>query len=311
MDAFVFVTLTGRPDLAESKADRRRIRRHAMRGVAIARRARGDYGQHNLRQLPLFHERSADKEKENTYPQQEQFNPAPRAVCMVPPPLSAQGYELAKLTYGFDILSLSALASVHLGRASVRILASSPANLRKLARLRQPSWLDFVPAWYSESRLLQAAVDCTLARAHRSLHPDSGISEATVIKLYLKAISELREALGDKLERRWAHPDVLCATKILAFYEFLQFSQLGRWLHHTTGTQRLMRLRGPENYSTDLEQQMLMSQTGTIASSLHLAYYLLNSLLMVLPVPRIHVFPRRLLPRGAKVESTLVIDRRR
>jgi hypothetical protein len=219
MDAFVFVTSTGRPDLGESKVDGRRIRRHAMRGVAIARRAKGDYGQHNRRQLPLFLEPTADKAKENTFPQQELFNSALEAVYMVPPPLSAQGYELAKLTYGFDILSLSALASVHLSRASVRILASGPANLQKLAQLRQPSWLDFVPARYSESRLLQAAVDCTLARAHRSLHPDSGISETAVIKLYLKALSELQEALGDKLEGRWARPDVLCATKILAFYE--------------------------------------------------------------------------------------------
>ncbi|KFY79525.1 hypothetical protein V499_01500 [Pseudogymnoascus sp. VKM F-103] len=266
-DAFVFVTSTGRPDLAESKVDRRKIRRHAMHGIAIARRAKGDYGQHNRRQLPLFLEPTADKEKEkeNTSPQQELFNSALETVYMIPPPLSAQGYELAKLTYGFDILSLSALASVHLSRSFVRILAFSPANLQKLAQSRQPSWLDFVPARYSESRLLQAAVDCTLARAHRSLHPDYlGISETAVIKLYLKALSELQEALGDELEGRWARPDVLCATKILAFYEFLQFSQLGRWLHHIDGTRKLMRLRGPENYSSDFEQQMLMSQTGTI-----------------------------------------------
>lgn len=228
MDAFVFVTSTGRPDLAESKVDRRRIRRHAMHGIAIARRAKGDYGQHNRRQLPLFLEPTADKEEEDTFPpQQELFNPALDAVYMIPPPLSAQGYELAKLTYGFDILSLSALASVHLSRAFVRILAFSPANLQKLAQSRQPSWLDFVPARYSESRLLQAAVDCTLARAHRSLHPDWGISETAVIKLYLKALSELQEALGDELEGRWARADVLCATKILAFYEVRGARALG------------------------------------------------------------------------------------
>jgi hypothetical protein len=199
--------------------DRHRIRRHAMRRMAIARRAKGDYGQHNRRQLPLFLEPTAGKVKENTSPQQELFNSALEVAYMVPSPLSAQGYELAKLTYGFELSSLSALASVHLSRASVRILASSPTSLQKLAQLRQPSWLDFIPARYAESRLVQAAVDCTLARAHRSLHPDSGISETAVIKLYLKALSQLQEALGDKLERRWARADVLCATKILAFYE--------------------------------------------------------------------------------------------
>ncbi|KAH7304678.1 hypothetical protein B0I35DRAFT_444735 [Stachybotrys elegans] len=252
--AFVFITSTG-PDVAEREVDRRRIRRHAMRGVAMARRARGDYGQHNRRQLPLF--LGPTTQKENTPP------PHVDPVHMVPPSLPAQGYELAKLTYRFDILSLSALASVHLSRSSARTLAPCPASMQKLAEMRQPSWLDFVPARYSESRLLQAAVDCTLARAHRSLHPHSDISETTAIRLYLKALSELQEALDDKLEGRWASPDVLCATKILTFYEFLQCSQ-SQWLHHITGTQKLMRLRGPDNYSTDLEQQILMSQTGTI-----------------------------------------------
>ncbi|EGU73895.1 hypothetical protein FOXB_15593 [Fusarium oxysporum f. sp. conglutinans Fo5176] len=264
MDAFVFITSTGRPGQAESEVDRHRIRRHAMRGMAIARRAKGDYGQHNRRQLPLFLEPTASTVKENTSLQLELFNSALEVAHMVPSPLSAQGYELAKLTYGFELLSLSALASVHLSRASVRILASSPTRLQKLAQLRHPSWLDFVPARYAESRLLQAAVDSTLARAHRSLHPDSGISETAVVKLYLKALSQLQEALGDKLERRWARADVLCAIKILSFYEFLQFPQSAQWLHHITGAQKLMRLRGPENYSTDFEQQMLMSQTGTI-----------------------------------------------
>ncbi|KAK2041711.1 hypothetical protein LZ31DRAFT_625348 [Colletotrichum somersetense] len=279
MDAFVFVASTGRPDSAESKADRRRIRSHAMRGTAVARRAKGNYGQHNRRQLPLFLKPAADKERENPSPQQGLYDSAPE-VLLVPPPLSVQGYELAKLTYGFDILSLSALASAHLSRSSVRMLASNPTNLQKVAQLRQPSWLDFVPARYSESRLLQAAVDCTLARAHRSLHPDSGISETAVIKLYLKALSEVQEALGDKLEERWARPDVLCATKILAFYEFLQFSEPAPWLHHITGMQKLMKLRGPENYSTDLEQQILMSHTGTIVSKLYLAYYKWDGLLI-------------------------------
>ncbi|KNB17777.1 hypothetical protein FOXG_22179 [Fusarium oxysporum f. sp. lycopersici 4287] len=237
MVAFVFITSTGRPGQAESEVDRHGIRRHTMRSMAIARRAKGDYGQHNRRQLPLFLEPTASKVKENTSLQQELFNSALEVAHMVPSPLSAQGYELAKLT---------------------------PTRLQKLAQLRHPSWLDFVPARYAESGLLQAAVDCTLARAHRSLHPDSGISETAVVKLYLKALSQLQEALGDKLERRWARADVLCAIKILAFYEFLQFSQSAQWLHHITGAQKLMRLRGPENYSTDFEQQMLMSQTGTI-----------------------------------------------
>ncbi|KAJ0131032.1 Uncharacterized protein HZ326_25878 [Fusarium oxysporum f. sp. albedinis] len=197
MDAFVFVTSTGRPGQAESEVDRHRIRRHAMCGMAIARRAKGDYGQHNRRQLPLFLEPTASTVKENTSPQQELFNSALEVASMVRSPLSAQGYELAKLTY---------------------------------------------------------------ARAHHSLHPDSGISETAVIKLYLKALSQLQEALGDKLETMGACRCAMCDQNT----RFLQFSESAQWLNHITGARKLMKLRGPENYSTDLEQQMLMSQTGTI-----------------------------------------------
>ncbi|KAJ4079278.1 hypothetical protein NW760_015222 [Fusarium oxysporum] len=99
MDAFVFITSTGRPGQAESEVDRHRIRRHAMRGMAIARRAKGDYGKHNRRQLPLFLEPTASTVKENTFLPLELFNSALEVAHMVPSPLSAQGYELAKLTF--------------------------------------------------------------------------------------------------------------------------------------------------------------------------------------------------------------------
>jgi hypothetical protein len=216
MEAFIFVTSTGRPNQAESKLGRRRIRQHAMRGVAIDRRERGGYGQHNRRQLPVFIQPTGCEEKKST-PSREPENSALKVVFRLPPLPSAQGYEAARIRHGFDILSLSALTSVYLSRHSARTLSSSPQQLQKLMKLREASWLDFVPSQYSESRVLQAAVDCTLAQAHRLLYSDARATEAAVIKLYLRALSELQAALSDG--KQWTRPDVLCATQILAFYE--------------------------------------------------------------------------------------------
>jgi hypothetical protein len=219
----MFVSLNGRPDRAESKEERKRIRKHAMRAVGIARREKGGYGQHNRRQLPVFIQSTGFEEKESASSFENcQENDQPddlhlETVSRISPLPSAQGYENARIRHGFDILSLSALTSVYLSRYSVRTLGSSPQQLQKLMRIREASWLDFVPSQYSESTVLQAAVDCTMAQAHRLLYPDAGATEANVIKLYLKALSELQAALGDGT--RWARSDVLCATQILAFYE--------------------------------------------------------------------------------------------
>lgn len=50
----------------------------------------------------------------------------------------------------------------------------------------------------------------------------------------------------------------------MVLLQFLRFSRSERWLGHIAGTRKLIKLRGPKRYSTGLEQQMLMSQTGTI-----------------------------------------------
>lgn len=223
MAAFMFVPSNGRPDQSESKEARRIIRQHAMRSVAITRRERGGYGQHNRRQVPISI-RTMDLENEDPTSSQEIYQRSNvenhlevEIVPRIPSLLLAQGYESARIRHGFDILSLSALTSVYLSRHSVRILCSSPQQLQRLMKIREPSWLDFVPSQYSESSVLQAAVDCTMSQAHRLLFPGAGTTEAAVIKLYLEALSELQDALGDA--ERWARPDVLCATQILAFYE--------------------------------------------------------------------------------------------
>jgi hypothetical protein len=104
-----------------------------------------------------------------------------------------------------------------MSRATIQALSNDPPRLKGLLQHRETSYLDFVPLLYDESALLRLVVDCTMARAQYLLHPNSTITELTVLKLYGKSLSGLQAALRDS--NRWFMPDVLCATQILALYE--------------------------------------------------------------------------------------------
>lgn len=134
MEAFIFVERSGRPDQTESKAERQRIRRHAMRGVATARRERGGYGQHNRRQFSVFIERTNIQETNAASSYEPSISTLKVDIRMLSCP-SAHGYEAARTRHGFDILSLSALTSVYLSRYSVTILCSNPQQMQRLVGL--------------------------------------------------------------------------------------------------------------------------------------------------------------------------------
>lgn len=220
MEAFIFIQKSGRQDQKESNAGRLRIRRHAMCSAASDCRERGGYGQHNRQQLPVFVE-TTNFQDVNAAPSHEPSSSVWEVDLKLLSCPSTQGYKAARIRHRFDILSLSALIAVYLSRQSVTIMCSNPHRMQKLVGHSEASWLDFMPALYPESKILQSAVDCTLARAHPLLYPLTGTTEAAVINLYLKAIAELQAALSNP--SRCVQIDVLCATQILAFYEVSDF----------------------------------------------------------------------------------------
>ncbi len=69
--SFAFVAYDG-PRLPRDPTVRTLIRRRAMKDVAATRKRTGNYGQHNLRQLPPFLESDSAIEDDST-------SPAPRA----------------------------------------------------------------------------------------------------------------------------------------------------------------------------------------------------------------------------------------
>ena len=135
----------------------------------------------------------------------------------VPPNLSPKGYELTSMRCDFDILDLSTLATLHVGRAVRAALSQDPHILVHQLRAHERwSYLAFLPSRYEHTRCLRDATDCVIARIRSIMRPGEN-REAMVVSSYLKALDSLQKALDCPKTR--FQPDVLCATEILALYE--------------------------------------------------------------------------------------------
>ncbi|EDO03568.1 hypothetical protein SS1G_06049 [Sclerotinia sclerotiorum 1980 UF-70] len=143
--------------------------------------------------------------------------------------------------FGFDILELSTLATLRVGRATRRTLCR-----------------------YGHSPCLSAAVDCVVARARQIISSPHNTKfwEPLVLAHYITVIETLKRAL-DSPKTRYK-PEVLCATEILALYELLEPSGEAAWIRHSAGAAHLILLRRPESYTTDFERALFMGHTGPI-----------------------------------------------
>ncbi|KAF7856938.1 hypothetical protein EAF04_009698 [Stromatinia cepivora] len=185
---------------------------------------------------------------------------------VIPPSIfSPTSYELMLSKFGFDILELSTLATLHVGRATRRALCKSPESIvHQMRTQKQWSFLSFLPTRYGHSSCLSAAVDCVVARARQIISPPHHTTfwEPLVLTHYITALETLQRAL-DSPKTRYK-PEVLCATEILALYELLEPSGEIAWIRHSAGAARLILLRKPESYTTDFERALFMGHTGPI-----------------------------------------------
>lgn len=180
--------------------------------------------------------------------------------------MSAKGYELTSIKSDFDILDLSTLATLHVGRFTRAALSQNPEHLKHQLRSKydpQLSYLSFLPSRYDQIGCLSDAADCVIARARYIVSPNKNW-EAAVISFYVKALYSLQRALDCPKQR--FKPEVLCATEILALYELLDPSGETAWVRHTAGAARLLQLRGPKSYKTDFEKSLFMAHTVPIVS---------------------------------------------
>ena len=213
--AFVFIDEAAK----SSKEKRKQIRSQAKR-YAIAERSKRP---REIRFVNVPSGQETQALSEPALKEEEDFEQSSSSQAVVPvrkpiliPDLPKKGYEAARIEYGFDVFFLSGLASVHVGKGASLQLQDHKLG-EWLIGFREKSYLDCVPSHYNTSPLLQSVVNCTMAQYKRAMCPDSKISEATVFKLYGKALQDLQTALNDN-DRRM-QPDVLLATAVLQLFE--------------------------------------------------------------------------------------------
>lgn len=214
---FLFVDNAQPPKSAQQQ---RRIRQHAMRNVAAAKKELGTYRKVNAGQFPVFieQERHSSPTKPDAYADKLSEEDHTIIELVIPQSPPASGYERARINYDFDILSLSWLTSFHFSKASARVLSSNLAQFAQTLKwTRDASYLEYVPQLYSKSVLIRRVVDCVLARARKTVNGDTRVSEEDILYLYGTALAGLQKVLVDPM--RIYDADVLCATQLLAMYE--------------------------------------------------------------------------------------------
>lgn len=250
---FVNSTITS-PTVPQDAEVRALIRKQAMRKASLARKKDGNYGKHNLRQYPVFiyeqdsgavgswgsvkelgirtQRKEVIKNKtlvdiketrrnlrgtEIDWAERQLWLKKLAVVETISPCLSPEGYELKSMQMDFDILDLSTLATLHIGRTVRGALSQNPYQLvSQLKAHKRWSYLSFLPTRYEHIKCLRDATDCVIARARQIVSPNKKW-ETVVIAFYLRALDSLQKALDSPSQRY--QPEVLCATEILALYE--------------------------------------------------------------------------------------------
>ncbi len=233
---------TSDPSVPRSNAERRLIRKQAMVKAGDARRRAGNYGQHNLRQIPMFVSNSQEKVVQPAMHDLPFVGSMEGVVCghcgcqhsstssppcpaikwgartsIIPSKPSSKGYELLRAHYGVDIDDLSMLTTFHVGRATVRALSKDLCQLRNLLHQKHSSYFAWLPIRYDHVPLLDDAVECVLARVQQIMTPNCKSRDGTVLSLYAKALKSLQTALNYPSSH--LESELLCAICILALFE--------------------------------------------------------------------------------------------
>ena len=188
------------------------------------------------------------------------------------PSLPTTGYESMRSEFNFDVLDLSGLTTYHIGRPVVEELSRSPSALVDLLKHKPWSYFSYVPQRIGQTACLDDAVRCVLARVCQCVGTPGEPPTRSVLAFYSKALKSLQAAIDDPELR--LHANVLCATEVLAIYEvskdiYIRFSSVlitsrqlldnsrkDAWIQHTVGAIALIKLRGPQSFTTSYEKAL-------------------------------------------------------
>ncbi|KAL8713081.1 MAG: hypothetical protein Q9225_006846 [Loekoesia sp. 1 TL-2023] len=271
------------------------IRRQAKSNAIAKRKLHERYGKCNLRQHPVQLAVIAQNEPDSKTTerrdaavkgdpcQQESLNPIKAVVSCgrdlklastgvpriaeypiptcIPASPSSTGYEAMRIRYDFDVLDLSALTALHIGRSTAQPLHDKPSQLLDILRCRRWSYFSYMPWRYGHTKCLDDALCCVAARVRQWL-TDPGTPNDRVLLLYSRAVKSLQAALDDPVQSM--EPDVLCATEVLSIFQLLDTTRWDSWMLHVAGAAALIRLRGPARYETNFEKALFLAQAGPI-----------------------------------------------
>lgn len=139
-----------------------------------------------------------------------------RQLVRPPRPMPDMGLETVTSRTGMNILDLSALTIVQVGRTASAILGMPTKELSSLISRRRRSYLSFVPSRYGHSPFLDEAIRCLAIRSRRVLVPSARPPETFEMMQYGRALQSLQAAVNGE---GWTSPDVLCAVEILSMFE--------------------------------------------------------------------------------------------
>ncbi|KAH7137354.1 hypothetical protein B0J13DRAFT_77536 [Dactylonectria estremocensis] len=282
--AFSFVNYDG-PKLPKDPGVRKLIRKQAMRDVAVDRRMRGGYGQHNLRQYPDFfsdedlslrRERDLDDtirgSLDKCSPDRDTIAHPPRMALRsthsrshaYASPVSISYPDYATTEKFALLLNLAPLTGLRLGIAKFSPLKSELINASSVSHLGSRKLAYFITARYAQVPLLRYAADCVIAKLRQILRPlgsSSADEEHAILVQYTRALRALHKALDDETQRVTA--ETLCATELLGLFELLDGNlESHTSMRHAGGAAQLIQIRGAQRFNTEFEMALFMSHIG-------------------------------------------------
>ncbi|KAL9615874.1 MAG: hypothetical protein Q9160_009195 [Pyrenula sp. 1 TL-2023] len=145
----------------------------------------------------------------------------------------------------------------------VRAMRSPPVG-RGLSVAALGDFFAFIPSRIGHNRSLDAAVYC-LVQGHQSLVRQWPREDNTHLEdAYLKALRNLQLSLDDPTDRGTA--ETLCGALVLALYELFRpkGAEQIEWVAHAGGAAAILRARGPNAFTTDFEQSLLLAHHGSV-----------------------------------------------
>jgi len=191
---------------------KRQIRKQ---GAAHGWRARASkskpHNRYNRSYAPLLPAKTKDTPDDR--PPKEK---AAQPTSTVSRPLPSKGYEKLRIRYNADIVDLSFMADMDIGRAAVRVLHLQ--GLPTVLRQKSQTYLSFLPSRYGHNACLDAAIECVTSRLS-SISSNKGETRTTYV-LYGQALQIMRRAI---YEEKIYNADVLCASQLLGLFEVCPF----------------------------------------------------------------------------------------